>query len=352
MFPVERMERLRELFDAAIALPPGSRSRFVEDHTTDDPGLRAELLSLIHHHQTAPEDFAAPVDPSRYFTDPGTPPAAPEEDPRLGATIGPYRLVSLLGEGGMGRIYRAEQSAPVARSVAMKLLKPGLETGGFLQRFEQERQTLAIMSHAHIARLLDAGTTDDGRPFLVMELVEGIPVTRYCDERNASIPERLELFLTICDAVQHAHQKGVIHRDLKPANILIDESGNPRVIDFGIAKVVDSRAPGLTLGGGLHLGTPEYMSPEQADPSIGDVDTRTDIYALGIILYELLTGTHPRQRSENGSSPWSDLARRLGEEPLLLPSSRFSSRESGAATRAGMRGRDPSGAARELRGNL
>jgi serine/threonine protein kinase len=215
-----------------------------------------------------------------------------------GTVIGPYKLMEPLGEGGMGVVYMAEQSQPVRRKVALKIIKPGMDTKQVIARFDAERQALALMDHPNIAKVLDAATTEWARPYFVMELVKGIPITEYCDQQRLTIPERLNLFKQVCQAVQHAHQKGIIHRDIKPTNVLVtslDGVPLPRVIDFGIAKATGQSLTDKTLFTGYAqlIGTPLYMSPEQAELSAVDVDTRTDIYSLGVLLYELLTGTTP-----------------------------------------------------------
>ncbi|MGD8699479.1 MAG: serine/threonine-protein kinase, partial [Gemmatimonadales bacterium] len=212
--------------------------------------------------------------------------------------IGPYHIRDVLGEGGMGVVYLAEQTEPIRRQVALKVIKPGMDTRQVIARFEAERQALAVMDHPNIAKVFDGGATPDGRPYFVMERVEGVPITLYCDEGRLSIRQRLELFLAACQAVQHAHQKGVIHRDLKPSNILVSRQDGvavPKVIDFGIAKAIDQRLGEQTIQTqtGHLIGTPAYMSPEQAESSGLDIDTRSDIYSLGIILYQLLVGELP-----------------------------------------------------------
>ena len=212
-------------------------------------------------------------------------------------SIGRYQLLKLLGEGGMGQVWLAEQSTPVKRQVALKLIRNGIYDAAVARRFASEQQSLAIMEHPAIAKVFDAGSTPAGNPYFVMEYVPGLPITQYCDQKKLKIRERLELFIRVCEGVQHAHQKAIIHRDLKPSNILvteIDGKPEPRIIDFGIAKAVqpDSDQTLLTRGG-APMGTPGYMSPEQADPAIADVDTRTDVYSLGVVLYELLVGAHP-----------------------------------------------------------
>src|SRR5690606_19856766 len=215
-----------------------------------------------------------------------------------GTDVGRYRLLEKIGEGGFGVVYMAEQREPVRRKVALKIVKLGMDTRQVVGRFEVERQALALMEHPNIARVLDGGATETGRPFFVMELVRGTPITQFCDEAEATTEERLELFIQVCSAIQHAHQKGVIHRDIKPSNVLVtmhDDRPVPKVIDFGIAKAMQKELADRTVFTRFHelLGTPAYMSPEQAQLNGIDVDTRTDIYSLGVLLYELLTGPPP-----------------------------------------------------------
>ena len=215
-----------------------------------------------------------------------------------GQRIGPYKLLQAIGEGGMGIVFMAEQEVPVRRKVALKIIKPGMDSRQVIARFEAERQALAMMDHQNIARVLDAGTTETGRPYFVMELVHGVPITQFCDDNHLTPRERLELFVPVCRAIQHAHQKGIIHRDIKPSNILVtlyDDKPVPKVIDFGVAKAIEQRLTERTLFTqfGALVGTFEYMSPEQAEMNAFGVDTRSDIYSLGVLLYELLTGTTP-----------------------------------------------------------
>ena len=216
----------------------------------------------------------------------------------LSQSIPGFHLLQKLGEGGMGEVFEAEQLEPVRRRVALKLIKPGMDSKEVLARFETERQALALMNHPNIAQVYDAGTTTDGRPYFVMEFVQGVPITEYCDTNRLTTAERLELFTQVCDGVQHAHQKGVIHRDLKPSNVLVtiqDAKPVPKIIDFGVAKAIAQRLTEQTLftAIGEFIGTPEYMSPEQAEMTELDIDTRTDVYSLGVLLYELLVGALP-----------------------------------------------------------
>ncbi len=244
-----------------------------------------------------------------------------------GTVIGRYKLLERIGEGGMAVVYMAEQEQPVRRKVAVKIIKPGMDTENVIARFEAERQALALMDHPHIAKIFDGGATETGRPYFVMELVRGVPITEYCDQNQLSTRERLDLFIQVCEAVQHAHQKGIIHRDLKPSNILVtlqDGKPMPKVIDFGIAKATQSRLTEKTLFTRFHffVGTPAYMSPEQAHMGGLDIDTRADIYALGALLYELLTGRTPFEPKELTS--FEDCRRTIQEKEPARPSSRVS----------------------------
>src|SRR5262249_25043165 len=259
------------------------------------------------------------------------------------------------GEGGMGSVYLAEQSEPVKRQVALKLIKAGMDSRSVLARFDAERQALALMDHPNIARVYDGGSTPSGQPFFVMELLHGIPLTRYCDQQRLSLRARLELFVSVCQAVQHAHQKGIIHRDLKPGNVLVTEvdgKATPKVIDFGLAKATEIKLTDMTLAdAGAILGTPAYMSPEQADPTSMDIDTRTDVYALGVMLYEMLTGSPPLDSKQLEQGGFLEMLRMIREEEPPRPSSRVGTAEA-LPNIAASRGVEPGQLKRALRGDL
>jgi serine/threonine protein kinase len=335
----------------------------VEKHAPDDwpafldracagqPDLRHRVEVLLEAHREAgtaqhqmPE-AAAPV-----------PGVATESDASPGTVIGPYKLIQEIGEGGMGTVWMAQQTEPVKRLVAVKLIKAGMDSKQVIARFEAERQALALMDHANIARVLDAGTTCGGRPYFVMDLVKGVPITRYCDDHRLTPRERLELFVPVCQAIQHAHQKGIIHRDLKPSNVLValyDGKPVPKVIDFGVAKAAGQTLTEKTLvtGFGAIVGTLEYMSPEQAAINQLDIDTRSDIYSLGVLLYELLTGSPPFSRKELEKVGMLEMLRVIREQEPSKPSTKLSTAE-GLPTLAANRGTEPAKLTKLLRGEL
>jgi len=321
---------------------------------SDDPAKVTASPSQVPQSDAVtgpPLDVEATLDPDSSASSP----LSGEREKLL--QIGPYRLIRKLGEGGMGQVWLAEQSAPLQRQVALKLIRAGLYDVSLLQRFQAERQSLAIMSHPAIAKVFDAGATPEGQPYFVMEYVPGLPISDYCDAKKLKIAERLELFVKVCEGVQHAHQKAILHRDLKPANILvIDVDGvpTPRIIDFGIAKNVLGQPVGETIftGAAGFVGTPGYMSPEQADPSVMDVDTRTDVYSLGVILYVLLTGLLPFDPRQWKDRPFHEALRRLQEEDPVRPSTKVSAAEATQTATAASRSTEPRQLVTLLRGDL
>jgi eukaryotic-like serine/threonine-protein kinase len=326
-----------------------ARSDYLRQVCGEDTALRARVQALLRVHEQDKSFLRTPA-PALVAT---------LDEPvseRPGTVIGPYKLLEQIGEGGFGVVFMAEQTQPVRRRVALKVLKPGMDTREVIARFEAERQALALMDHPHIARVLDAGTTAAGRPYFVMELVKGVPITRYCDERRLTPRQRLELFVSVCQAVQHAHQKGIIHRDLKPSNVLValyDGKPVPKVIDFGVAKAAGQTLTDKTLvtGFGALVGTPEYMSPEQAEVNQLDIDTRSDIYSLGVLLYELLTGTTPFTRRELEKGGMLEMLRAIREQEPTRPSTKLSTAE-GLPTLAANRGTEPAKLTRLVRGEL
>ncbi len=322
----------RSIFEAVIEKDsPTERAAFLDQACAGDDELRREIEALLAAHDRL-GDLSLPghADNLDATVD------APIRE-RPGTVIGSYKLLEQIGEGGFGIVYMAEQQQPIRRRVALKILKPGMDTQQVVARFEAERQALALMDHPNIARVFDGGETVSGRPYFVMELVRGIPITDFCDQNQLSIRERLELFVSVCQAVQHAHQKGIIHRDLKPSNVLVTlRDGTPvvKVIDFGVAKALGQELTEKTLFTGFAqmIGTPLYMSPEQAGQSELDVDTRSDIYSLGVLLYELLTATTPFDKERLRRVGYDEMRRIIREQDPPRPSTRISTLGQAAAT--------------------
>ncbi len=382
---------VKAIFDEAVEIASTEeRAAYLDGACAGDRDLRRKVETLLRALGEAsgflegPPDLLATADPesvpAAISTSPSGPvrheenatctdvasagareatgsPGAPHLVEGLGTLIGPYKLLQRIGEGGMGAVYLAEQERPVRRRVALKVIKPGMDTEQVVARFQAERQALAIMDHASIAKVFDAGVTDSGRPYFVMELVKGVPITEYCDAVHLTPKERLELFIPVCQAIQHAHQKGIIHRDIKPSNVLVamqDGKPTPKVIDFGIAKAIDQRLTEQTFftQHGAIIGTLEYMSPEQAEISAMDIDTRADIYALGVMLYELLTGSTPLERPRLREAGYSEILRRIREEEPPKPSTRLSGVRDTLASVAALRKTEPARLSRLMRGDL
>jgi serine/threonine protein kinase/WD40 repeat protein len=340
----------KAIFSAAVEYYlPHQWEAYIADACGDDEALRYRVRELLNAHQQS--DSLLDRDQESGVTA-GTPVTE-----RPGTQIGPYKLLQEIGEGGFGVVYMAEQVEPVRRKVALKIIKPGMDTKQVIARFEAERQALAMMDHPSIAKVLDAGSTDSGRPYFVMELVKGVPITEFCDANRLSNRERLELFTTVCRAIQHAHQKGVIHRDLKPSNVMVtlhDNKPMPVVIDFGVSKAISHQLTEKTLftAYGQMVGTPAYMSPEQAQMSRMDIDTRSDIYSLGVLLYELLTGGTPLSAEELRGTAYAELQRKIREEEAPKPSTRLSTLGKAASKIAQDRNTDPKRLGQFLRGDL
>jgi non-specific serine/threonine protein kinase/serine/threonine-protein kinase len=336
----DRSRRVEELFERALGLSGPERDEFLDRECAGDPEIRAEIDSLLSHHS---EEF---LEDPEHLLDASTP-----------DRIGAYRLVRLLGSGGMGEVHLAEQEEPVRRTVALKLIKLGMDTNRVVARFDGERQALAMMNHPNIAHVYDAGATERGRPYFVMEYVEGEPITTHCDRNRLDLQDRLALFLRVCDGLQHAHQKGIIHRDIKPSNVLVtmqDGQPVPKIIDFGIAKATDqhqAEATAFTEMGRV-VGTPAYMSPEQTEWNRPDIDTRTDVYSLGVLLYELLVGARPFDTKQLRDAGFEEMCRVIREVEAPRPSTRLKTTSELSGESAANRGSTPEVLVRQLRGDL
>ncbi|HTI51315.1 MAG TPA: serine/threonine-protein kinase, partial [Planctomycetaceae bacterium] len=343
--------QIETIFFAALERSSADeRAAFLDGACGDDIALRQRVEQLLNAQPRLGEFLdGAPLISSI---------DAPQIDEAPGSMIGPYKLREMLGEGGMGTVYVAEQVTPVRRTVALKVIKPGMDSREVVARFEAERQALAIMDHPHIAKVLDAGTTESGRPYFVMDLIRGIPITDYCDQRELGPRERLELFIKVCQGVQHAHERGIIHRDLKPSNVLVaqhDDLAVPKIIDFGVAKAVEQRLSEETIYTRFAqvIGSPLYMSPEQAELNAVGVDSRSDIYSLGVLLYELLTGTTPFDKDVLRAAGLDGMRKMIRESDHPRPSNRLSTLDvKKRSTVAHRRGTDPRHLQLLLRGDL
>ena len=372
----DRWLRISSVFDEAAKLPPEERATFLEAACAGDADLKARVAALLEAGDESEDFLKQPLFPGAGGAlkqaignlPPGTAsqqPAGGNEDSTLTSTasgqpagaIGSYRLLEKIGEGGMGEVWLGEQSEPIRRRVALKLIKAGMDTRQVIARFEAERQALALMDHPAIARVYEAGETPRGLPFFAMEHIQGEPITTYADRHRLSTAERLALFSRVCEGVQHAHQKGIIHRDLKPSNVLVTIVGDqplPKIIDFGVAKATAQRLTEKTMFTemGVLIGTPEYMSPEQAEMTGLDVDTRTDVYALGVILYELLTGALPFEPKELRQAGYDEIRRRIREVEPPRPSTRVRTLGERSTEAARNRRTDPGRLVSRLRGDL
>ncbi len=351
----------RDIFIAALQkADPAERGAYLAETCGADDALRRRVEGLLEVYDRAGSFLEEPAESAGgtgAYTPPGAEALAAVPRPKAGAVIGPYKLLREIGEGGMGSVWMAEQTQPVQRKVALKLIKSGMDSRQVVARFEAERQALAMMDHVNIARVFDGGTTENGRPYFVMELVHGVPITKYCDDNHLTPRERLELFVPVCQALQHAHQKGIIHRDVKPSNVLItlyDGKPVPKVIDFGVAKATEQNLTERTLftQHGTLVGTLEYMSPEQAELSGLGVDTRSDIYSLGVLLYELLTGSTPLTHRRLKEAAYGEILRMIREEEPPRPSTRLSDSGGALASISAQRHTEPAKLSKLVRGEL
>ena len=349
------LRKARELFLYAVGkLPAEQWEGYVAEACGEDAELAQQVECLLQVHREAGSFLDAPAPGLEQLETSTALYPGLSESP--GTVIRPYKLLQQIGEGGMGVVFMAEQTEPLQRTVALKIIKAGMDTRQVIARFEAERQAVAMMDHPNIAKVLDAGATESGRPYFVMELVKGVPITKYCDEKQLPLGARLELFMQVCQAVQHAHQKGVIHRDIKPTNVLVAEYDNepiPKVIDFGVAKATSQRLTKRTMFTefGQVLGTMEYMSPEQAKLNQLDIDTRSDIYSLGVLLYELLAGSTPFERKRLHEAAFDEMLRIIREEEPPNPSTRLSSSDT-LPSIAANRQTEPARLSRDVRGEL
>jgi non-specific serine/threonine protein kinase/serine/threonine-protein kinase len=353
----ERWEQIREVLEKALELAPEQRSAYLDSACCSDSSLRKEVEALLADSADVPSGFLQSSAMAEIIRAEmvGIGSVAPLEAGQEFARR--FRLIRELGEGGMGQVWLAEQTSPVRRQVALKMIKAGMYDEAVVQRFQSERQSLAIMDHPAIAKVFDAGTTPQGQPYFVMEYVPGLPVTEYCDQKKLAIRNRLELFIETCEGVQHAHQKAILHRDLKPANILVVEVDGkpvPRIIDFGLAKAVTQQiaVDALKTQLGNLVGTPGYMSPEQADATVQDIDTRTDVYSLGVVLYVLLAGREPFENKQGQKQQLDELLRKLREDEPPKPSTRVNGDRHSSNAIAEARSTEPRQLTRLLRGDL
>jgi serine/threonine protein kinase len=352
--------RAKSLFlNASDLADPAEHAAYLDGDCHGDAELRDRVEALLRANDAAPLPPASAAEATRTHAPERLPETVDHGDPTacVGSIVGgKYKLIEAIGAGGMGSVFLAQQTEPVKRAVAVKVIKAGMDSKAVLARFEAERQALALMDHPNIAKVLDAGTTDGGRPFFVMELVKGQPITQFCDEHKLNPRQRLELFVPVCQAIQHAHQKGIIHRDIKPSNVLValyDDRPVPKVIDFGVAKAAGQTLTDKTLltGFGAVVGTPEYMSPEQANLNNLDIDTRSDVYSLGVLLYELLTGTTPVDKQSLGKAALLEILRIVREVEAPKPSARLSSSDTLPSVAAN-RGTEPAKLSKLLKGEL